>query len=316
MNVVKINAQNKSFQNSKMQAWVDEFVKMLQERKSSAATIRAYQADLDLWSRYLLRKSISDPKNIDKFTIRGYLTTLKDQRLKSTTFLRKLSSLRSFFKHLVAMEHLSVNPTTNISSPRKEQRIPNFLTQDELEKIIVTLCQVKDPMASARNRAWIELVYSSGIRVAESAGMNIEDIDFWNKTVRVIGKGNKERIVPVGGTALKAIRSYLALRKEDVLARNPRTRRPLFINLRFGTRLSTRAMHQMIEKAAQQAGLHRRISPHVVRHTFATHLVDAGCDLRSVQEMLGHKSLSTTQIYAHVTPERLQRVYRRAHPRA
>ncbi len=294
----------------------DEFIKSLQERNSSAATIRAYRTDLKLWSRYLARKAIHDPKTIDKFTVRGYLTTLKDQRLKNTTFLRKLSSLRSFFKHLVAMEHLSINPAANISSPRREQRIPNFLTQDELEKIIVALCRVKDPLAAARNRAWIELVYSSGIRVAESAGMNIEDIDFWNKTLRVVGKGNKERLVPVGSTALKAIRVYLELRKEDILARNQRTTRPLFLNLRHGTRLSTRAMHQIIQKAALEVGLRRRISPHVVRHTFATHLVDAGCDLRSVQEMLGHKSLSTTQIYAHVTPERLQKVYKKAHPRA
>jgi integrase/recombinase XerC len=311
-----MNNKKRAFENSKIRGWADEFLRMLQERKASAATVRAYQSDLELWLRYLSRQSITDPEKIDKYTVRGYLTLLKDQRLKNATFLRKLSSLRSFFKHLVAMEHLPLNPAANMASPRKDQRIPNFLTQDELEKIIVALCRAKEPSAAARNRAWIELVYSSGIRVAESAGMDIEDIDFWNKTIRVIGKGNKERLVPVGATALKAIREYLKLRNEDVLARNPRSRRALFVNLRQGTRLSTRAMHQMIQKAAREAGLRRRIGPHVVRHTFATHLVDAGCDLRSVQEMLGHKSLSTTQIYAHVTPERLHGVYKKAHPRA
>jgi integrase/recombinase XerC len=311
-----MNDQNSSSKISKMHAHLDEFIKMLQERKASAATVRAYKADLELGWRYFTHLGITDPKKVDKFAIRGYLAMLKDQRLKNATFLRKLSSLRSFFKHLVAMEHIAVNPVANVASPRKDQRIPNFLTQNELEKIIVALCRAKDPLAAARNRAWIELVYSSGIRVAESAGMDIEDIDFWNKTLRVIGKGNKERLVPVGSIALKAVREYLALRKADILIRNTRTRRPLFLNLRYGTRLTTRAMHQIIEKAAREAGVRRRIGPHVVRHTFATHLVDAGCDLRSVQEMLGHKSLSTTQIYAHVTPERLQKVYKKAHPRA
>jgi integrase/recombinase XerC len=296
--------------------WTDEFIRSLQERKASPATIRAYRADLNLWSRYLTRQGIQDPQTIDKYTVRGYLTRLKDQKLKSATFLRKISSLRSFFKHLVAMEHLTTNPTANLASPRKDQRIPNFLTQDELEKVIVTLCRVRNPLAAARNRAWIELVYSSGVRVAESAGLNLEDIDFWGKTLRVIGKGNKERLVPVGATALKAIRDYLRLRNEDILSRHPKGVRALFTNLRDGHRLTTRAMHQMIQKAALDAGLRRRIGPHVVRHTFATHLVDAGCDLRSVQEMLGHKSLSTTQIYAHVTPDRLSRIYRKSHPRS
>lgn len=299
-----------------MSDWRNEFIKSLMERKASPSTIRAYQTDLELWARYLARKSQTDPHKIDKNVVRGYLTQLKDQNLKSNSYLRKLSSLRSFFRFLVAMEHLPVNPVANLASPRKDRRIPNFLTQDELEKVIVALCRVKNPLAAARNRAWIELVYSSGIRVAESASLNIEDIDFWNRTLRVVGKGNKERLVPIGQTALKAIRDYARLRKEDVLARPGRQTRPLFLNLRFGTRLTTRAMHQMIQEAARFAGVRRRISPHVVRHTFATHLVDAGCDLRSVQEMLGHKSLSTTQIYAHVTPERLNRVYKKAHPRA
>jgi integrase/recombinase XerC len=189
------------------------------------------------------------------------------------------------------------------------------LSDEEIAAVILAICQVPSPLAAARNRAWIELVYSSGLRVAETESLNVEDIDFWNGTVRVVGKGNKERIVPVGNTALKSIKDYLKARGESISSPASHAR-PLFTNLKQRTRLTTRAMHMIILEAAKKAGVTRRVSPHVVRHTFATHLLNAGCDLRSVQEMLGHKNLATTQIYAHVTTERLRKVYEKAHPRA
>lgn len=289
------------------------FLKALRERHFSVATLRAYGLDLNEFLRFLTRKKVV-LQAVDRSIVRTYLAYLRDRNLKSASFLRKYASLRSFFRHLVSIEFLPANPCSNLAVPRREQKIPNFLTSNEVEKVILAICRVPNPLAAARNQAWIELVYSSGIRVAEAEGMNIEDIDFWNRTVRVIGKGNKERIVPIGSPALKAVRDYLKMRGEDIVKLSPHTR-PVFTNLRHGTRLSARAMHRMIEEAARKAGISRKISPHVMRHTFATHLLDAGCDLRSVQEMLGHKNLSTTQIYAHVTTERLRRVYEKAHPR-
>jgi site-specific recombinase XerD len=168
---------------------------------------------------------------------------------------------------------------------------------------------VKDPLAALRNGALAELLYSSGLRVGELSGMNVADVDFWNETVQVIGKGNRERIVPVGRRALEALRIYLKKRP----GREPAA--PLFTNLKGG-RLTARAVHLLVRDASRKAGITKKVSPHTLRHSFATHLLDRGCDLRGVQEMLGHKNLSTTQIYAHVTTERLRKVYDSAHPRA
>lgn len=290
------------------------FLKSLRERHASPATVRAYAADLVAFGAYLKARGTAVVA-VDRGTLRGYLAKLRSQDLKNASLIRKGASLRTFFKHLVISGRLKENPALHLATPRREFRIPNFLSEKEIEDIVVAICQVPSPLAAVRNRAWIELVYSSGLRVAETESLNVEDIDFWNGTVRVVGKGNKERIVPVGEAALKAIRSYLKARG-DSIASPASHARPLFTNLKLGTRLTSRAMHMIILEAARKAGVTRRVSPHVVRHTFATHLLNNGCDLRSVQEMLGHKNLATTQIYAHVTTERLRKVYEKAHPRA
>lgn len=290
------------------------FLRSLQERNMSPATLRAYEIDLRMLEKYLSRKPLKALSDLDRSAVRAYLGWVKSTNLKTTSYLRKMASLRSFFKYLVRTEKIAKNPTLTLAIPRKEQILPKFLTRDEIESVIIAICRVKDPIAAARNTAWIELVYSCGIRVSEAAGMDIKDIDFWNKTVTVLGKGNKERVVPIGSHGLKALRHYLRLRGDDVMASSSQNK-PVFTSLR-GSRLTTRAMHFIIEAGAFRASLGRRISPHVIRHTFATHLLDAGADLRSVQEMLGHKNLSTTQIYAHVTTDRLKKTYGKAHPRS
>ncbi|MCB4756813.1 MAG: tyrosine recombinase XerC [Elusimicrobia bacterium] len=286
------------------------------ERNASPATLRAYAVDLRDLGKYLTNKKVSLP-HCDRTVVRSYLGHLKTQPYQTSTLLRKWASLRSFFKFLTRDGVYRVNPCLNLATPRRERKVPNFLTEREVDKLIQAMGKARRPLAALRNAALAELLYSSGLRVGEAEHLNIEDIDFWGGTVRVVGKGNRERMIPVGEKALEAIRDYLKGRREDVgmSAHGSLAARPLFTNL-SGGRLTARAIHMLIEGASLKGGISRRVSPHALRHSFATHLVDRGCDLRSVQEMLGHKNLSTTQIYAHVTTERLRKVYEKAHPRA
>ena len=296
------------------QDFINRFLKSLQSRNASPATLRAYTIDTKRFLKYLKEKRVPITDTNRTF-LRSYLGYLRNQAWTNATILRKHASLRSLYKYLFSTQKIASNPCLSLATPRKDLKIPRFLTPKEVERVVLAICRVGNPIAAARNLAWMELLYSSGIRVAEAEGLNIEDIDFWGGTARVIGKGSKERIVPVGSTALKTIRDYLRLRGESPNPSSSKTR-PLFSNLKTGHRLTSRAMHMMIQEGAKKAGLLRKISPHVVRHTFATHLLNAGCDLRHVQEMLGHKNLSTTQIYTHVTTDRLRRSYEGSHPRA
>ncbi len=278
------------------------------ERNFSPATLRAYSIDLRELTAFIKERKIT-VNECDRIFIRSYLSHLRQRPLSRASVLRKWASLRSLFKYLTREEILPFNPCLNLPTPKKEQRIPAFLTEKEVDRLINQMSQAKKPLVALRNRAMVELLYSSGLRVAEMENLDVEDIDFWNETTRVVGKGNRERIVPVGATALKVIQDYLKTRGESV------GRRPLFTNLRGG-RITSRAIHMIVESGARKSGITRQVGPHTLRHSFATHLLDHGCDLRSVQEMLGHKNLSTTQIYAHVTTERLRKVYQKAHPRA
>lgn len=292
---------------------ISDYLKTLRSRQYSPASIRSYSIDLARFQTYLKNRNVA-LDGVDKSLIRTYLGQIRASNYKNASLLRKHASLRSFFKHLFSTGKLTANPCEGLSSPRKEQKLPSFLTPEEFENLVQEMCHARNVVAAARNRAWLELVYSSGIRVAEAAAMNIEDIDFWNGTIRVIGKGNKERVVPVGKTSLAAIRDYLK-RREITVGERSQEARPLFLNLKAGTRLSVRAMHMIIEQAARKAGISRPVSPHVIRHTFATHMLNSGCDMRSIQEILGHKNLSTTQIYVHVTTDRLRKSYEKSHPR-
>ncbi len=286
-----------------------KFILMLRvEHNASPATLRAYTTDLRSFSQFLDTQKISLAK-ADRTVVRAYLNHVRTTDLKKASILRKWASLRSFFKYLTREKLVPSNPCLNLPTPRKDLRIPHFMTVEEVGKFIETMGEAKAPQAASRDQAIAELLYSSGLRVSELVGMNEADVDFWNETVRVVGKGNKERIVPVGKAALVAVRAYMKTKKANAPAA------PLFLNARGG-RLTSRAVHQGVKKAASKAGITKKVSPHTLRHSFATHLLDRGCDLRSVQEMLGHKNLSTTQVYAHVTTERLRKVYDSAHPRA
>lgn len=286
-----------------------KFILMLRvEKNASPATLRAYTSDLNVFSAFITAQKIPLAK-CDRTFIRAYLNHVRTTDLKKSSILRKWASLRSFFKYLTRQKLVPKNPCVNLPTPRRDLRIPHFMTINEVDKLIETMGAAKKPPLAARDQAIAELLYSSGLRVSELVNMNHADIDFWNETVTVVGKGNRQRIVPVGRPALVAVRGYLKARGKVEPAE------PLFLNARGG-RLTSRAVHQWVTLAARKAGITKKVSPHTLRHSFATHLLDRGCDLRSVQEMLGHKNLSTTQIYAHVTTERLRKVYDSAHPRA
>jgi integrase/recombinase XerC len=302
-----------------MRGWIDSFIEALSAEKGfSPNTCLAYRNDLEQFSA-CLRDSASDllrrgkkvdVRDVDDMVIRSYLGFLYNKNKKST-IARKLSALRSFFRFLVKRGVISTNPAETVLTPKRGRPVPNYLPVDEMFRVLDGV-KGKSVLAS-RNRAILETLYSTGVRVAELAGMDVGDVDFDRGFVRVIGKGNKERLAPVGKKALTCIRAYLDKRGE---ATGPGIQggEPLFLNSRGG-RLSTRSIARLLEQVVRELGLLRPISPHGVRHTFATHMLDAGADLRVVQELLGHASLSTTQRYTHVSIDRLMEVYDRAHPR-
>jgi len=249
-------------------------------------------------------------EDIDGLTIRGYLGFLHKKNARITV-ARKLSSLRSFFRYLMKRGVLLDNPAELVLTPKQKQTIPTYLSVDDMFRLLDTI--ETDTLLGLRNRAIFETLYSCGIRVSEIAALNVRDVDRGRSTVRVLGKGNKERIVPIGQTAIRAIEAY-----RDGLSGEAKEgsdkQRALFLN-RNGGRLTPRSMARILDRLAMKSGLPVPVSPHALRHTFATHMLDAGADLRVVQELLGHKSLSTTQKYTHVSIDRLMETYDKAHPR-
>lgn len=301
---------------------IDKFIEYIRSQRGySDHTIRNYGSDLRQFLDFLNEKSglagkdnpLVEIGDIDFLVIREYLGSMYGD-YKRTTIARKLSAIRSFFHFLERNGLGKGNPAADISTPKQEKYIPEYLPVDEMFKLIQG--PDKERPLGLRDLAIIEVLYSCGIRVAELAGLNISDIDFEQRLVRVLGKGNKERIVPIGRKALKAVKEYigavLPLRRKSREVNAETT--PLFINYRGG-RLSTRSIGSIIKRYVKECGLMTKITPHSLRHTFATHLLDGGADLRSVQELLGHVSLSTTQKYTHVSLDRLMEVYDKAHPR-
>ncbi len=244
--------------------------------------------------------------------IREFLSYLAGLDYSKATVARKLATLRSFYKFCVKRSYKDKNPVAPIRTPKQEKRLPKFLEMDQVKALLEAPNDAT--LLGARDRAMLEALYSTGIRVSELVGLNIEDIDFLGEAVVVRGKGRKERVAPIGPTALSAVRRYLELRQRDARAASfdPNA---LFVN-KHGQRLSTRSVRRKLDKYLTQVGLDPDISPHTLRHTFATHMLNAGADLRSVQELLGHQSISTTQVYTHLTTNRLKEVYEQAHPRA
>ena len=301
---------------------ISAYIESLAVEKGYAEnTCRCYRNDLEGFVEYLLReqspvsrrRQATDPINsdqLDAIAIRGYLGWLH-QKNKKATIARKLSALRSFLKFLVKRGVIANNPAETILTPKQEKHIPDYLPVDEMFRLLDSI--QSGNLLDLRNRAIFETLYSCGIRVSELVGLNVFDVDFTESAIRVLGKGNKERIVPIGRKALAAIRAYRkAVQQKWGISTNHNT--PVFLNKNKG-RLTARSVARILDNLATACGLLKPVSPHTMRHTFATHMLDAGADLRIVQELLGHKSLSTTQKYTHVSIDRLMETYDRAHPR-
>jgi tyrosine recombinase XerC len=286
-----------------MERYVEKFVRYLDiEKNYSRHTLLNYQIDLADFKKFLGDSAI---EAVDYLTLRKYLAVLKGKNLNARTIARHLSVLRSFFKFLTREGYLKNNPTLSISTPKQEKRLPLFLTEEEITRLIESALP-KDERGS-RDKAILETFYSTGVRISELVGLDITDVDFIGGIVKVMGKGKKERIVPIGEKAIAAIRAYLDKRKKQTDT--------LFLN-KSGQRITTRGVRYIVKKYIRLASIKQGVSPHTLRHSFATHLLNRGADLRSVQELLGHANLSTTQIYTHLTTERLRDVYDKAHPRA
>lgn len=283
------------------------------ERNLSPHTIRNYLSDLsqfiDFLKKVLVKDTISneDLQGVDHITIRAFLSGLYDRGISKSSLARKISAVRTFFNYLCRELVISDNPGKMVSTPKKEKALPRFLSVDDIHRLLNT--PAGGDRIAVRDRAILETLYSSGLRVGEVVAINIEDINFNDGLIRVKGKGRKERLVPIGSKAIDAIREY---RKVSSGIQNS-IGYPLFLN-RFGKRITTRGVQRIVEKYKKLSGLWD-ITPHSIRHSFATHILDGGADLRSVQEMLGHVSLSTTQRYTHVSMDRLIEIYDKAHPR-
>ncbi len=289
-----------------MERYVEKFMRYLEiEKNYSGHTILNYKLDLKDFRKFLGAIGI---EKVDYLTLRKYLATLKEKNLSTRTVGRRLSTLRSFFKFLNRESYLKINPILTLSSPKLQKYLPAFMTEEEVVKLIESaFAKNEQDERGLRDRAILETFYSTGIRISELVGLDNEDVDFIGGIAKVRGKGKKERLIPIGDTAIKTIRKYLEKRKKQNDA--------IFLN-KSGNRITARGVRNIVEKYIRIAGIRRGVSAHTFRHSFATHLLNRGADLRTVQELLGHANLSTTQIYTHLTTERLKSVYDKAHPRA
>ena len=286
-----------------MKGHIDNFIRYLEVQKgASAHTIRAYRKDLEEFAAFTNKR----PQEIELIDVRGFVARQIGNGLNKTTAGRRLAAVRSFLKYLLREGYLQNNPAKLVSSPKTQKPLPQFLTVDDVFALIEKPQGIG--ILRARDRAILELLYSSGLRVAEISGLNMEDINTREGLVKVRGKGRKERILPVGSKAVEAIKAYLV---EKILLK--RKNKALFLNNR-GERLSDRAVRRIVVKYARMIGISGKIGPHTIRHTFASHLLQAGADLRVIQELLGHSSLSTTQKYTHLDITHLMDIYDKAHP--
>jgi integrase/recombinase XerC len=323
---------------------IQQFLDYLKfERRFSEHTAKCYGADLTQFGEFLMSTSetsqidneqiSSSDHNGDSATavatsvqqkvdelllsvgtdsVRAYLAFLNDKQYSKATIARKLATLRSFYKFLVKRNQLTSNPVIAVRTPKQDKKLPRFLDYEEVKKLLDT--PSLDNWLGARDRAIMETLYSTGIRVSELVALNMDDIDFLGEVVHIRGKGKKERIAPIGSSALQVIQHYMEYRNKRAQNNVNFDSKVLFVN-KHGKRLSTRSVRRKMDKYLKMAGLDPAISPHTLRHSFATHMLNNGADLRSVQELLGHQSLSTTQVYTHLTTTKLKDVYENAHPR-
>jgi len=287
---------------------IEKFLNYLKlERNASAHTLRNYAKDLSL-----LRQELGDSpwEGVRSIALRQFMAKERTRNLSKATLARRVAAIRSFFRFLCRDGYLSSNPAAALIRPKQDRHLPQFLSVEETTHLLET--PQGEALATLRDRAILETLYSTGLRVSELVSLKVRDVDLIGGTLRAVGKGRKERLVPVGSFSLKAIGRYLKGRGEKGSSEGGGH---LFQNLRGGP-LTDRSVRRILNRYLVQTSLAKKISPHALRHSFATHLLDRGADLRSVQELLGHSSLTTTQIYTHVTTERLKRVYAQSHPRA
>jgi integrase/recombinase XerC len=277
-------------------------------RNSSEHTVRGYRTDLAEFVAFLGERG-AGLEEVDQLTLRAFLARLRERNLSRRSLARKVAALRSLYRYLTEQGLLSRNPTLALRSPRLPRTLPMVLDETQAASLVDGAGQ--NPWLQARDHAILELLYGSGVRASELVGLNLSDVDLLSEVALVRGKGKKERLVPLGSYSCAALGEYLRLRRERTLAEEP----ALFVN-GAGVRLTARTIQRVVQKAARRRGLPAKVTPHTLRHSFATHLLDRGADLRSVQELLGHKNLTTTQLYTHLTTERLRRTYDHAHPRA
>ena len=292
--------------------WIEKYRDYLViERNASPHTVRNYIREVMEFTDFVRNKKIVNWRDVTYKDVRIFIRELFTKNSKKT-LARKLASLRSFFDYLVREEVISSNPARLVSNPKQEKKIPSFLGIEEV--IILLEAPDENTPGGKRDRAILELLYATGMRVGELVGLNVEDVDWNSEVVLVRGKRRKERIVPIGKPAMDALKKYLTERKK-ILDDNQKNNEALFLNLKGG-RLTARSVARIVDKYILQTSIYRKISPHTLRHTFATHLLNAGADLRTIQELLGHSSLSSTQIYTHLEVDKLIEVYRKSHPRA
>jgi len=296
---------------------INDFINYLKNDKNySKHTILSYENDLMQFLNYLLLlNKIVKIKEINHIVLRKYIVYLKENKYSRRSIARKTSTARSFFKYLLKEGLINSNPALNLITPKIDKKLPYFLYIQEVNRLIESAESGKPQ--GIRDKTILEMLYGTGMRVNEIVNLNIGDIDINEKIVRVFGKGSKERILPLSNPCIKAIKKYLFIRNKYYTKINSsRKNDEAFLLNRFGGRLTARSICRIINKYMEMTGLNKKISPHVLRHTFATHLLGGGADLRSVQELLGHESLSTTQIYTHITKERLKSIYQKSHPRS
>ena len=300
---------------------INQFMMYLEhERNFSVHTVRCYATDLEYFAAFLAGPAATPEdqagdafggrlRGVTPLDLRRYLAELNQAQYSRATIARKIATLRSFYKFLARKGEIERNPVAVIRTPRQEKRLPKFLAPAEIERLLSAT--QGDDLLSLRDAAMLEALYSTGMRVSELVGMDLADIDPIGEVVRLRGKGKRERLAPLGSYAMRALKRYLEVRA----AAGVRDAEAVFIN-RHGERLNVRSVRRKLAKYLAAAGLDPSCSPHTLRHSFATHMLDRGADLRAVQELLGHRSLSTTQIYTHVTANRLKQIYETAHPRA
>jgi integrase/recombinase XerC len=297
-------------------AAVERFIRYLDDqRRASPQTVRAYRSDLDRFGEYLEQEhyggAVPGPEGIDQLAVRGFVASLSRAGLQKSTVARRLSAVRSFLRHAVREGRIEHSPADTVPTPRAPRPLPNVLTVDEVFNLLDAI--PGDDLAGLRDRAMLELIYAAGLRVGELVSLDTGDLDLRVRMVRVLGKGNKERLLPFGTQAAEALTRWIeAARPLRMRGGDPSA---LFLNLRGG-RLTDRSVRRALDRRLLEAALLAKMSPHALRHSFATHMLGSGADLRAIQELLGHASLSTTQRYTHVSTEALMKTYDLAHPRA